>query len=583
MLISFEFPRRRPCVTLCITLALAVSNGVTFAPAIASNIGYRDFSYGSSPNTPAADKPQNKLWWNDGKWWAGLYNTAAAAFHIYRLDPSTQTWIDTGTTIDNRPDSHLDTLWDGQHLLIVAGSLSHDALLYRFSYSSSVTAYSLDFGFPVSVRSGGSQSIAITRDSTGQLWVTFTQGEQVWVNCSLGADNIWHGAFMPSLAGTDVTSDDISGIIAVPESATVGMMWSNQDDKKFYFSVHRDGDPPTAWQPSEIALPGPGENASYPWADNHINLKTLNGKVYAAVKTSLDALTDTSLPLNMLLVRDMTGAWSNYPFGRVSDGHTRPIVVLDQDHGNAYMMATAPQVGGSIYYKMTPLDNIQFPLGRGAPILRSSTDTDINNVTSTRQNLTSTTGLAVLAGDNESHHYLHNLLSLGSAPPGLTTLSPTDDAYVRDGSSANSNFGAAHTLFAKTSTASGYNRDSYIKFDTSSADGTVTSATLRIWAALTGSGSVATTAYSVADTSWTEAGITWNNKPSRGAALSSATVAGATFAWYTLDVTAYVQSERAAGRNVIGLALHNVAATDPVVQANSREAANGPQLVVSTQ
>ncbi len=33
--------------------------------------GYRDFNYGSTVfEAPTADKPQSKLWWNDGIWWA---------------------------------------------------------------------------------------------------------------------------------------------------------------------------------------------------------------------------------------------------------------------------------------------------------------------------------------------------------------------------------------------------------------------------------------------------------------------------------------------------------------------------------
>src|SRR3990172_8985948 len=65
--------------------------------------GYRDFSYGTTGNAaPSGEKPESKLWWNDGVWWGSLYNDAAQAYHIYRLDLGTQAWVDTGTTLDTR-------------------------------------------------------------------------------------------------------------------------------------------------------------------------------------------------------------------------------------------------------------------------------------------------------------------------------------------------------------------------------------------------------------------------------------------------------------------------------------------------
>jgi hypothetical protein len=48
-------------------------------------------------------------------------------------------------------------------------------------------------------------------------------------------------------------------------------------------------------------------------------------------------------------------------------------------------------------------------------VRRATTDTDvpdINNPTSTKQNLNSVTGLVVLASDENSMHYFHNSLDL---------------------------------------------------------------------------------------------------------------------------------------------------------------------------
>jgi hypothetical protein len=42
-----------------------------------------------------------------------LANTSPTpTWHIFRLDRTTRTWVDTGTPIDDRFDTHLDVLWN---------------------------------------------------------------------------------------------------------------------------------------------------------------------------------------------------------------------------------------------------------------------------------------------------------------------------------------------------------------------------------------------------------------------------------------------------------------------------------------
>jgi hypothetical protein len=179
------------------------------------------------------------------------------------------------------------------------------------------------------------------------------------------------------------------------------VMWSNQTDSAMYFSVHVDGASDTAWSSSRNAVPGPN------YADDHINLKSLqadaSGRVFAAVKTSLDDLPqpNPNAPLIMLLARDpATGDWSNYIFGRVGDHHTRPILVLDSQHQVIHMFATAPTSGGAIYEKTSPLGSISFASGLGTRILADPASPDMSNVTSTKQNVNSATGLLVMASND---------------------------------------------------------------------------------------------------------------------------------------------------------------------------------------
>lgn len=177
-------------------------------------------------------------------------------------------------------------------------------------------------------------------------------------------------------------------------------------------------------------------------------------------------------------------------------------------------------------------------------------------------------------------------MALASAPSAAATvtLEPLADAYVLDGTWANSNFGTANPIFTQTRDTTGQNYDSYLKFDAASAGGagSVASAKLRVSASKAGPG-VGMTAYAVADTTWSEGSITWNNKPARGAALASVTVAGVSYVYYEFDVSAYVIAEKAAGRNLLSFALHNPAVSSQAIYILSREttSANPPQLVLT--
>lgn len=171
------------------------------------------------------------------------------------------------------------------------------------------------------------------------------------------------------------------------------------------------------------------------------------------------------------------------------------------------------------------------------------------------------------------------------------SLSPIADAYVQDGTPANTNFGAATNLKAQTDTKTnnGKNFDSYFKFDLNGINRNVQVAKLRIFAASSTTGSVTTSAYSVGLTNWVESGtggITWNNKPALSASPlpgASLTIAGTAYASYDIDVTDYIKSEKIAGRNIISLALHNPSPSTVYLSANSREAnTNKPQLVITT-
>ena len=89
--------------------------------------------------------------------------------------------------------------------------------------------------------------------------------------------------------------------------------------------------------------------------------------------------------------------------------------------------------------------------------------------------------------------------------------------------------------------------------------------------------------YSVSNTSWAENLLTYNNRPIAGLAQrASFNVTGTTNKTYDIDLTSFLQSEKAAGRNIVTLVLRGSAVTSTYATFGSDETANGPKLSVTT-
>jgi hypothetical protein len=412
-------------VALCATLVTVL--GVVLMPASAARADTGDFGYEgpvySGKSSPSADKPQSKVWYNDGYWWASMLTSTSQQFHIFRLNRGTETWTDTGTVIDTRPNTSSDALWDGGKLYVashVAVSSSSNstsgkpAWLNRYSYNGVTKTYSLDAGFPSKISDFSSESLTMDEDSTGRLWATFTRLGKVYVGASNAGGTTWSTPSVLPTSGTTVSSDDISALVSF--NGKIGLMWSNQKSSPpaMYFATHLDSAPVGTWQPSTTITSGPFS------ADDHINLKALEaddqGRVFGVIKTSYndDPSRPSTAPLiNLVEYNSSTGAWSSATFGTVADNHTRPIVMLDGEHHRVYVFATGPSTPGqtvfegTIYMKSTPIDSLSFPAGLGTPVIRDASSAHMNNVTSSKQTVNSASGLIVLATNDTTKHYWH--------------------------------------------------------------------------------------------------------------------------------------------------------------------------------
>ena len=448
-----EGPRlRRPRLGLPAMLtALLVILGGLVAPLGASaatgDVGVEGPSH-SGTGTPTGTKRQtNSLWFNDGIWWGNLWDAGSSSFRIFRFNSSTSSWTSTGVVTESRANTHHDVLWDGKTLYVASYRFVNDGLpaepnfpttMRRYSYNSSTKSYT-SLG-STQINNQKIETISIDKDSTGRVWATWQQGNRIYLNVTGTDGATWGTPFAHPAALSNVSVDDNSAVIAFGGNK-VGVMWSRQVGDAtdgMYWSYHDDTAAPNAgWTTPVAAVKGQRSG------DDHMNLKWLDAstdRVFAAIKTSF---TSASQPLIQLLALDTsTSTWSAHTIATVAECPNRVIVLIDESTQTLRTFATYPKPsgttnagvctssGGAIYEKSTRLDTINFTTTKTARIVDA--DQYVHNVTSTKQNLNSSTrgtsnsGLLVLADVNATNRYWHFYDGSAGSGGGTTdTIAPT--------------------------------------------------------------------------------------------------------------------------------------------------------------
>ncbi|WNR43035.1 CBM96 family carbohydrate-binding protein [Paenibacillus roseipurpureus] len=142
--------------------------------------------------------------------------------------------------------------------------------------------------------------------------------------------------------------------------------------------------------------------------------------------------------------------------------------------------------------------------------------------------------------------------------PQQTSLTSTADSFVRDGSYASTNYGSFVYGDVKKS-SSGFNREVYIQFDTSSITGPISKATVILTPTTVASHNLINNIEFV-DNSWSEtgtSGITWNNKPSSSSVPFTTWVSPSQFQPLPIDVTSQVIAAMANSDHRISLRIYS--------------------------
>ncbi len=487
--VSAVSPRVRGRFIRPIAAAIAVTliaTGIAAASTPVTN-GYRDQAFGGGAFRPTSDKPQSKLWYTNGQWFAGMFLNKTTAppkseFRIHRLDEATHSWVDMGDVIDTRDQSTGDYLFDANALWVAStyptngpATIDDGINIFKYIYTPASNTYAVAPGFGATgitipgtrggtTTTGGSSSVTIDRDSTGRLWAAWSVFTEVRYSTSVDGGLTWTNPVKVPTQGTNTVKEagatsDIASVIEFGDN--VGIGWSDHDgfpttaDNGYYFSVIAEGaDPTVAGNWSLEKLPTLVVGAPNEVADDHLNFKAhSNGTVYMVGKTGKDTAgcaTNQNQPLVPFFRRTTAGVWSTHLVGTVGDCNTRPQLVISEELNTAWVFLTSPNGGGVVYVKSAPLSGpgalvfrgtADTTIQRGTPFIRSATETAIDDPTTSKHPVSAASGIVVLANNlrnatsGQKSFYLHNEMSIPA----------TDVAPPTSGSAVAIKGGSAHT------------------------------------------------------------------------------------------------------------------------------------------
>jgi len=320
-----------------------------------------------------ADKPQSKLWSFGGSVW-GVFADDRGTW-LRRLDADRWTRI-----LELSPSAAVRA----DCLVNPASGLAH-VLLFEPGGTSWLASLEPVAGFPGSYRawsarpdpalvpvSSAAESASLALDGRGDLWVAYDTANAIELRTATASDA--YRSFSGAIeVASGVTLDDLAGLTAF--DGKIGVLWSDQNTRRFGFRFHRDGDAPTAWSADEAPGAAGALALGAGLADDHVSLATSSdGTIFAAVKTGYDT---PGVVRVGLLVRRPSGSWE--PLHEVDAQGTRPIVMLNEALGTLLLAYVEHEHGGAIFSRASSTGLISF-----GPRQTLIAGTDLNNPSSAK-------------------------------------------------------------------------------------------------------------------------------------------------------------------------------------------------------
>ena len=328
------------------------------------------------------EKPQSKVWSHDGTWF-GVFARSDGTW-LSRLDGSA--WTPELKLSSGRYKADVKAVDNVTHILLEKDDHSKLASVEYVPGTPGTYQFWSERPSLVNVPLHGSAETAtIDVDSTGRLWIASDTTTKIEVRYSQAPYATWSD---PITVASGVDTDDISVITALP-NGSIGVLWSDQESRRFGFRVHNDAAAPNSWSADEVPASQSAQNAGSGMADDHLNVAVASdGTLYAAVKTGYDTSGMTEIGL---LVRRPSGQWD--PMYNVDTKGTRPIVVLNEAADRLFVAYRNTDSSGPIVYRESALSSIAF--GARETLISGSSP---NNVSSTKQSFTGDVVLIAAGG-----------------------------------------------------------------------------------------------------------------------------------------------------------------------------------------
>lgn len=396
------------------TASPTASNGGEARPATVS-VGP---TYDPAAVRQPTEHGSRRVWSARGAWWAVLLIDDASGQRIFRRDPASGTWQDTGTLVDARPTPFVDVVAEGDRVFVLSGGPrdqpSHAVRFTALTFDPAIERYRIDSNMPVQLTSAGVRSLSLARGGDGRTWAAFASGSRLEVLRGAPDDLHWTDWSPPApvdlLGGTDIAR-------IVGTASSVGVAWTDVRAEAIRFVEPADvaGDQPR-WDPARLVA----EVALQPEPDLAA-IATGVGGVVLATRTTGEAAD----PGVMILGSAPGGSWRQAVFALDGDGHGPPALAYDADADRVIVAAASPSRGGTVFYKSSPAADLRFPAGLGTPLIDDPAVPSAASPVFPAGGVTAGTGLLGLASDRAVGSYATGWLEVGPGPgPGTAGPSP---------------------------------------------------------------------------------------------------------------------------------------------------------------
>ncbi len=358
-------------------------------PMMVALLGAADPIFETGVAAATKDKPQSKIWFAQGAWWAWMPQAAGSSL-----------WRRGGSGWERRSDlsdvlgglpGQADVWADGDNVAAVLVEKHRLAFVRARLVKGS---YALSNKPAVFVAGNAVETATLTRDSAGRWWIAYNEGRRMFARASVNdVGDRWQEPV--EVTERKAGEDDICAIAAMPGG--VGVIWSDQEHDAVLFRFHASKDAAGRWGPVETVQSG---NRT---ADDHFHTAlAADGTLYVATKNSVDAVGQPQL---VLRVRDRQGRWANHPYAprTASEEPSRAIALIGGER--LYLLH-------SIYRRKAPpgfiaMQSTWLPELRLDVAARKLLDgaVPVNNVTGPKAAFPASAPWIVLASDDKGRVY----------------------------------------------------------------------------------------------------------------------------------------------------------------------------------